>query len=56
LRQLELLDQTAQAFSLETMVIKIEQIYLDLVSERLTFDRSMERYMTPSVSRIQALF
>ena len=56
LRQLDLLDQTAQAFSLETMVIKIEQIYLDLLSERLKVDRSMERYMAPSVSRIQALF
>jgi len=54
--QLDLLDQTAQTFSLETMVIKIEQIYLDLLSEKLEFTRSMERYMVPSVSRIQALF
>ena len=54
--QLDLLDQTAQAFSLETMITKIEQIYLDLLSERLEFSRSLERYMAPSVSRIQALF
>lgn len=54
--QLDLLDQTAQAFSLETMVIKIEQIYLDLLSEKMELTRSMERYMAPSVSRIQALF
>lgn len=54
--QLDLLDQTAQAFSLEAMVIKIEQIYLDLLSEKMELTRSMERYMAPSVSRIQALF
>jgi len=54
--QFDLLDQTAQAFSLETMVIKVEQVYLDLLSERLEFTRSMERYMAPSFSRIQALF
>lgn len=56
LQQLDLLDQTAQIFSLETMVIKLEQIYLDLLSEKLEFTRSMERYMAPSVSRIQAIF
>ncbi|NYF80816.1 glycosyltransferase family 4 protein [Granulicella arctica] len=54
--QLDLLDQTAQAFSLETMVVKVEQVYLDLLSERSEPTRSMERYMAPSVSRIQALF
>jgi glycosyltransferase involved in cell wall biosynthesis len=54
--QLDLLDQAAQAFSLETMVTRIEQIYLDLLSERSELTRSLERYMMPSVSRIQALF
>jgi glycosyltransferase involved in cell wall biosynthesis len=53
-RQFDCLDQTAHEFSLETMVTKVEQVYLDLLSPGVQAP-SLQRYMAPAVSRIPAL-
>jgi glycosyltransferase involved in cell wall biosynthesis len=50
--QLDLLEQTAHTFSLETMVANIEQVYLDLLAKRPELSKRPRRYMGPVISRI----
>jgi glycosyltransferase involved in cell wall biosynthesis len=53
LRQLDLLDAAAHEFSLDRMVGKVEQVYLDLLTTRPELSRGMRNYLAPAVSRIQ---
>jgi glycosyltransferase involved in cell wall biosynthesis len=53
LHQLHLLEQAANAFSLDNMVTRVGRIYLNLLAEHIEFSRSTNRYMSHAVSRIQ---